>query len=82
MKTQLKVMTVQDENEFSLQTVSFLEDYGFNVIRKEKDGRKVIQYIKDIRPDVVLLDAFMPGVDALAVLQQLKKFRHLVEQQR
>ena len=73
MKTQLKVMTVQDENEFSLQTVSFLEDYGFNVIRKEKDGRKVIQYIKDIRPDVVLLDAFMPGVDALAVLQQLKK---------
>ncbi len=72
MSKQLKVMAVQDENEFSLHMVKFLEDFGFNVIRVEKDGSKVTQYIKANEPDVVLMDAFMPKVDALGVLKQLK----------
>lgn len=72
MNTQLKVMTVQDENEFSLHMVKFMEDFGFSVIRKQKDGSRVLEYIKEDKPDVVLLDAFMPGVDALGVLKQLR----------
>ncbi|MBQ7296547.1 MAG: sporulation transcription factor Spo0A [Clostridia bacterium] len=72
MNKQLKVMTVQDESEFSLHMVKFLEGYGFNVIRAEKDGSKVTQYIKANNPDVVLMDAFMPRVDALGVLKQLR----------
>ncbi len=72
MNTQLKVMTVQDENEFSLHMMKFMEEFGFSVIRKQKDGSKVIGYIKDDKPDVVLLDAFMPGIDALGVLKQLR----------
>ena len=72
MNTQLKVMTVQDENEFSLHMVKFMEDFGFCVIRKQKDGSRVLEYIKEDRPDVVLLDAFMPGVDALGVLKHLR----------
>ncbi len=72
MSKQLKVMAVQDENEFSLHMVKFLEDYGFDVIRKQKDGSRVIEYIKENKPDVVLMDAFMSRVDALGVLKQLK----------
>ncbi len=72
MNKQLKVMAVQDESEFSLHCAKFLEDYGFNVIRAEKDGSKVIDNIKANKPDVVLMDAFMPRVDALGVLKQLK----------
>lgn len=71
MNTQLKVLAVQDENEFSLHMVKFMQDYGFNVMRKQKDGSKVLGYIKEIKPDVVLIDAFMPGVDALGVLGQI-----------
>ncbi len=33
----------------------------------EKDGHKVLQKMLAVRPQVVLLDAFMPGLDALAV---------------
>ncbi len=72
MSKQLKVMAVQDESEFSLHCMKFLEDYGFNVIRTEKDGSRVLEYIKINKPDVVLMDAFMPRVDALGVLKQLK----------
>ena len=47
-----------------------LEQKGVEVTVVEKDGNKVLQKMLAIRPQVVLLDAFMPGLDALAVKQR------------
>jgi two-component system response regulator (stage 0 sporulation protein A) len=47
-----------------------LEQKGIEVTVVEKDGTKVLQKMLSIRPQVVLLDAFMPGLDALAVKQR------------
>ena len=43
-----------------------LEQKGVEVTVVEKDGLKVLQKMLAVRPQVVLLDAFMPGLDALA----------------
>ena len=47
-----------------------LEQKGVEVTVVEKDGLKVLQKMLAVRPQVVLLDAFMPGLDALAVKQR------------
>ena len=47
-----------------------LEQKGVEVTVVEKDGQKVLQKMLSVRPQVVLLDAFMPGLDALAVKQK------------
>ena len=47
-----------------------LELKGVEVPVVEKDGLKVLQKMLSVRPQVVLLDAFMPGLDALAVKQK------------
>ena len=47
-----------------------LEQKGVDVTVVEKDGNKVLQKMLAVRPQVVLLDAFMPGLDALAVKQR------------
>ena len=47
-----------------------LEQKGVEVTVVEKDGNKVLQKMLSVRPQVVLLDAFMPGLDALAVKQR------------
>ena len=47
-----------------------LEQKGVEVTVVEKDGLKVLQKMLSIRPQVVLLDAFMPGLDALTVKQR------------
>ena len=73
MSKKLKIMIVQENNDYAIHCVKFLEDYGFDVISVEKDGSRVVEYIKINKPDVVLMDAFMPKVDALGVLGQLKK---------
>ena len=73
MSKKLKIMIVQESNEYSLHCAKFLENYGFDVVSVAKDGSKVIEYIKINTPDVVLMDAFMPRIDALGVLSQLKE---------
>ena len=47
-----------------------LELKGVEVTVVEKDGLKVLQKMLSVRPQVVLLDAFMPGLDALTVKQK------------
>ena len=73
MSKQIKIMIVQENNDYGLHCIKFLEDYGFDVVSVAKDGSRVVEYIKINNPDIVLMDAFMPKVDALGVLGQLKK---------
>ena len=47
-----------------------LEQKGVEVTVVEKDGNKVLQKMLAVRPQVVLLDAFMPGLDAISVKQR------------
>ncbi len=73
MNKKLKIMFVQEKGENSLHYEKIFGNHGFDVICVEKDGSKVVEYIKINKPDIVLMDAFMPGNDALGVLGQLKK---------
>jgi DNA-binding NarL/FixJ family response regulator len=45
---------------------------GFTVVSVAADGREALSLIDEYRPDVVLLDLHMPGMDGIAVLEQLK----------
>ena len=47
-----------------------LEKEGVEVTVVDKDGTKVLQKMLIVRPNVVLLDAFMPGLDALTIKQR------------
>ncbi len=43
------------------------------VIGEANDGREVLDQVALLRPDVILLDLAMPGLDGLAALPQLKE---------
>ena len=70
MDKKMKIMLVQDNNDNALHCEKIFESYGFDVVVVEKDGSRVIEYIKINKPDIVLMDAFMPKNDALGVLVQ------------
>ena len=54
----------------ALAVADVLEQKGVDVTVVERTGNKVLQKMLTVRPQVVLLDAFMPGLDALAVKQR------------
>ena len=41
----------------------------------ERDGKKVLEALQSNRPDVCLLEAFMPGMDAVSVKESYDKWR-------
>lgn len=73
MNKQKTILMTQDSNEFSTHLASFLSSLGYNVRCIPKDGSLVIDEIKSIKPDVVLMDVFLAKVDALGVLTKLKE---------
>jgi DNA-binding NarL/FixJ family response regulator len=49
---------------------------GFQVVAEYADGRQAVKGLPELRPDVVLMDVRMPGLDGIAATAQL---RHLTE---
>ena len=75
MENKIKVLIADDATEFSRNCSNVLKSYGFDVVLCAKDGIKVISEIERIRPNVVLMDMFMPNVDSLGVMDNIKAKR-------
>ena len=70
METKLKMLITDLSPEITSQCSECLPALGIEPHICEKDGRKVLAAIAETKPQAVLLDAFMPGLDALAVKEK------------
>ncbi len=46
---------------------------GLDVVGEAGDGREALRLVKEIRPDVMLIDARMGGMDGLEATRRVKK---------
>ena len=65
------VMIVDDEEGIRETLSGILEDEGYESLTASS-GEEAIKKAKEITPDVVLLDVWLPGMDGIAALQELK----------
>ncbi len=72
MKKQLNVVIADDTADFGQKCAKILNSYGMNVELCEKDGYEVVKMLQKNKPDVIIADVFMPGLDILGVLNSLK----------
>lgn len=54
-----------------LRRMLAMED-DFQVVAEAKDGAEVVEVLNSQKPDILLLDLKMPGLDGLSVLQQIQ----------
>lgn len=73
MNNKMTVLIADDNKEFCSKCMSVLRNYGFEISTTPKDGLKLIQAIKETDPTVVLMDVFMPQLDAIGVMNHIKK---------
>jgi DNA-binding response OmpR family regulator len=65
------ILVIDDEKDL-IELVRYnLENDGFDVIAAT-DGQSGLDVVKKHRPDLVVLDLMMPGLDGLQVCQQLR----------
>jgi CheY-like chemotaxis protein len=67
----LRILVVDDDRDTADSTRLLLELHGHNV-RVAYDGASALAAAQAERPDVVLLDLAMPGMDGLALAHRLR----------
>jgi DNA-binding NarL/FixJ family response regulator len=48
-------------------------DHGFEVVAEIANGRDALRAVGALKPDLVLMDLMMPGMDGLAAIREIKK---------
>ena len=66
-----KILVIDDEQGIRDLLDTLLRRKGYDVVLAES-GQKGLDLFRRERPDVVVLDLKMPGMDGLAVLQQVR----------
>ncbi len=68
-----RAVVVDDEQPLATLIGSYLEGDGFEV-HLCHDGVQAVAVLRDVDPDVVVLDLGLPGVDGVEVCRQLRTF--------
>ncbi len=70
-QVRLTLLIVDDHDDFRASARALLEADGFDVIGEAADGVGALEAIEELRPQIVLLDIQLPGLDGFAVAEKL-----------
>ena len=66
-----KILLIDDEVDFRELVKTRLEANGYEVVTLSS-GKDAIEHLLNDKPDGVLLDIMMPGIDGLTVLKEIR----------
>jgi DNA-binding response OmpR family regulator len=67
-----RILVVDDEAQIVRLLQKYFASKGYEV-HTAGSGLEAVDRVKDVRPDVVLLDILMPGMGGLDTLKEIKK---------
>jgi DNA-binding NarL/FixJ family response regulator len=76
--SRIRVLIADDQPLMRAGFRAVLEASGFEVVAEARDGEEAIRAAERHRPDVVLMDIRMPGVDGIEATRRLPRERVLV----
>jgi response regulator NasT len=66
-----RVVVAEDEALIRLDVVETLSEAGFDVVGEAQDGAEAVRLTQELRPDLVVMDVKMPGMDGIAAAEQI-----------
>lgn len=67
-----KILVVEDEPPIANLIVSYLRREGYEVFTAS-DGPTGLKAFRSVKPDLIILDIMLPGIDGLEVLAQIRR---------
>jgi DNA-binding NarL/FixJ family response regulator len=67
------VLIVDDHAAFRESASALLEAEGFEVVGEASDGEEGLAEVERLRPEIVLVDIQLPGLDGFGVAERLAK---------
>jgi DNA-binding NarL/FixJ family response regulator len=65
------VLVVDDHSGFRACARHLLEEEGYRVVGEAADGASAVTCARDLRPQVALVDVYLPDIDGFEVAAQL-----------
>src|SRR6476620_11706075 len=67
-----KVLLIEDDSETAEEITAELSDRGFEV-EWSANGIEGLHKARSIRPDAMIVDRLLPGMDGLTIIEALRK---------
>jgi two-component system response regulator MprA/two-component system response regulator TrcR len=71
MRPGTRVLIVEDDRSIARLVQAHLEHLGFTVLCRY-DGISGLEAVADFRPEIVVLDIMLPGLDGVGILKRLR----------
>ena len=68
-----RILVVDDEPPIVELVTGYLEREGY-AVHSASDGPSAVAAVRDLAPDVVILDVMLPGLDGIEVCRQVRTF--------
>lgn len=68
----IKVMVVDDQASIRAMVRGALQDIGFRDVREKPDAQSALDAVRADRVHLIISDYYMPGMDGLALLEQVR----------
>lgn len=73
MDKSIRVLLADNSDAFGIPCTKRMRTHGLEVEMTEKDGKRVVEAIAQTKPDVVVLDFFLPQYDAISIMNNVKE---------
>lgn len=75
VETKIRIVIAEDEAIIRLDLKESLEDEGYEVVGETGRGDEAVTLVRDLGPDVVILDIKMPGKDGIEAAREINQDR-------
>lgn len=66
-----RVVVAEDETLIRLDLAEMLVEAGYDVVGQAGDGQQAVAMVRELRPDVVLMDVKMPVLDGISAAERI-----------